>query len=275
MTPPASPPAPPGGVAADWGAVRGPRDVDAVLRVVFGAPPSHAPGVLHVAAVAEDPEGGRVVMRIEGATPQSLLDRFLLLAARAHAEAVVTTGRTLREEPRLAHAVRGHPAAEALEAWRREAAGLSGRPRVLVLTASGDVDPDHPALAPPARPVVFTSEEGAARLGPRLRGRPIEVRADPAPDARRAVQWLQEAGRATRITVEAGPTAAEALYAPPPRVDELWLSTYLGPLPPGVRGPAFVPAERLAAALPDVSAPFHLEEPDGPWRFERRRAGRR
>ncbi|MDX1649553.1 MAG: hypothetical protein R3263_06840, partial [Myxococcota bacterium] len=136
---------PPGGVAADWSAVRQPADVDAVLRVVFGAPPGHAPGVLHVAAVApdpEDPQGDRVVMRIVDATPRSLLDRFLLLAARARAEAVVTTGRTLREEPRLRHEVREHPAAEALQGWRREVAGLSGRPRVLVLTASGDVGPD-------------------------------------------------------------------------------------------------------------------------------------
>lgn len=263
---------PPGGVAADWQAVRRARDVSGVLRAVFGAPPGLAPAVLHVAAVAERPGAGPVVLRPVHAAPRSLLDRFLLLAARARAEVIVTTGRILREEPRLPHTLRGHPASEALEAWRREVAGLSGTPRLLVLTSGRDLDPDHPALAPPGRAVVFTSEEGAARLAPRLRGTGIALEADPAPDARRAVQWLQDAVRASRITIEAGPCAAAALYDPPPRVDELWLSTFRGRLAEEAIGPPFVDEARIAAALPHASRPFELEEPSGPWRVARRRA---
>jgi hypothetical protein len=56
-------------------------------------------------------------------------------------------------------------------------------------------------------------------------------------------------------------------------VDELWLATYVGETPPsGAIGEPFLEEARLAAALPDTSAPSTRLEPSGPWHFERRAA---
>jgi riboflavin biosynthesis pyrimidine reductase len=88
---------------------------------------------------------------------------------------------------------------------------------------------------------------------------------------RLALDHLRRLG-ARRITVEAGPTSARELYDAPARVDELWLATFAGAAPPGEAvGPAFVEDARLAAVLPEASAPSERSEADGPWRFERRR----
>jgi riboflavin biosynthesis pyrimidine reductase len=57
------------------------------------------------------------------------------------------------------------PAAEAYAAWRR-ALGLDApQPTSVIVSASGDIDPDHPGLSDPGVPVVIiTTSRGATRL---------------------------------------------------------------------------------------------------------------
>jgi len=251
--------------------VRTPADVTALGRELLGDDPARASRVVHVAAVWRDPDGVARVLRIRPETPKSRHDVFLLSLARARAEAIVTTGRILREEPALTHGLRG-PAElrAALAAWRRERLVLGHEPWLLVLSSGADLDPLHPAFHGKLRPLLFVPSVEAAHLRERFAATDVRVASVPRPSARLALDHLLRLG-AKRITIEAGPTAARELYDQPPRVDELWLATYLGaPPPPEVIGEPLVDDARLAAVLPSASMPVTRDEPSGPWRFERR-----
>ena len=178
-----------------------------------------------------------------------------------------------REEPALTHGLLGPPALRAaLAAWRRERLALASPPWLLVLSSGRGLDPAHPAFRGPARPLLFVPAEAAAELRERFAAIEVRVASLPQPSARLALDHLRRLG-AKRITLEAGPTTTRDLYGEPARVDELWLSTYVGKTPPseGI-GKPFVADARIVAALPHASAPCVHEEPGGSWRFERRAA---
>lgn len=251
--------------------VRSPADVTALARELLGADPARAGRVLHVAAVWQGASGGAHVLRIRPETPRSAHDRFLLSLARARAEAIVTTGRILREEPALTHGLLGPPALRAaLVAWRRERLVLETKPWLLVLSSGRDLDPAHPAFAGETRPLLFVPAGAATELRERFAHSEVRVASVPEPSVRGALAHLRRLG-ARRITLEAGVTTVRELYEAPVSVDELWLASFAGTAPPtSVIGPLFVEETRLAAALPDRSPPCERVEPSGPWRFERR-----
>ena len=95
-------------------------DVPARLEALWGTRtlPVDA-GVLHVVATWFDGESHRVI-RITPRSPKSETDFFVLNLARARADAIITTGRILRDEPELEYAL---PSAWAgsLIAWRQAA----------------------------------------------------------------------------------------------------------------------------------------------------------
>lgn len=253
--------------------VRSPADVAALGRELLGDDPARAGRVLHVAAVWREAGGTARVLRIGPHTPKSEHDRFLLALARARAEAIVTTGRILREEPALTHGLLGPPDLRAaLAAWRRERLVLASPPWLLVLSSGRGLDPAHPAFHGPTRPLLFVPAEAAAELRERFARTEVHVASVPQPSARLALDHLRRLG-AKRITIEAGPTTARKLYDEPARVDELWLATYAGAAPPSdAIGEPFLEDARLAATLPDASAQSTRVEPSGPWHFERRAA---
>jgi riboflavin biosynthesis pyrimidine reductase len=252
--------------------VRTPADVAALGRELLGDDPARAGRVLHVASVWRDAGGAARVLRIGPSAPKSRHDTFLLALARARAEAIVTTGRILREEPALTHGLRGPPEPRAaLAAWRRERLVLAHDPWLLVLSSGRELDPMHPAFHAPLRPVLFVPSAAAAGLRERFADTDARVVSVPAPNVRFALDHLHRLG-AKRITIEAGPTTARELYAEPCRMDELWLATFAGAAPPAEAvGEPFLEDARLAGVLPDASPPCVRDEPSGPWRFERRR----
>ena len=252
--------------------VRTPADVTALGRELLGDDPARAGRVLHVASVWRDAGGVARVLRIGPRAPKSRHDTFLLALARARAEAIVTTGRILREEPALTHGLRGPPELRAaLAAWRRERLVLAHDPWLLVLSSGRELDPMHPAFHAPLRPVLFVPSAAAAGLRERFADTDARVVSVPAPNVRFALDHLHRLG-ARRITIEAGPTTARELYAEPSRMDELWLATFAGAAPlPDAIGEPFPEDARLAAVLPDASMPCVRDEPSGAWRFERRR----
>ena len=252
-------------------AVRSPADVTALGRELLGDDPARAGGVLHVAAVWRDASGSARVLRIGPRTPRSEHDRFLLALARARAEAIVTTGRILREEPSLTHALLGPPELRgALAAWRRERLVLAPRPYLLVLSSGRGLDPAHPAFHGPTRSLLFVPAEASAELRERFASSEVRVVSVPKPSVRLALDHLRRLG-AKRITLEAGPTTTRELYDEPAGVDELWLATYCGERPPErAIGEPFVEDARLVATLPSGSAPSSRAESSGLWRFERR-----
>ena len=251
--------------------VRTPADVAALGRELLGDDPARAGRVLHVASVWRDRGGVAHVLRIGAKTPRSRHDTFVLALARARAEAILTTGKILREEPALTHGLLGPPALRAaLAAWRRERLVLALDPWLLVLSSGRGLDPRHPAFHAPLRPVLFVPAAAATGLRERFAESDVRVASVPAPDVRLALDHLRRLG-ARRITIEAGPTTARALYEEPARVDELWLTTYEGARPDEeVIGEPFVDDARLGTALPEAAAAASRDESSGRWSFARR-----
>jgi riboflavin biosynthesis pyrimidine reductase len=240
--------------------------IEARARELFGELRRDV-GVLHVAAVAREPGGGLRVLRIGPRTPASDADRFSLSLARASVDAILTTGQILRDEPEVTHELLEE--AEDLRAWRAARLGREGPARSAVLTRGAEIDLDHPLLRGAWRPLILTSPRAAIRLQAEAARRGIEVVGLEALDARAALAELRARG-ASGIGVEAGPATALALYDAPVAVDELWLSVFEGPLPPGVAGAPFLDAARLDRIMPCAAPARRIVEPSGPWRFERR-----
>jgi riboflavin biosynthesis pyrimidine reductase len=240
----------------------------------FGTMPGEGEGVLHVAAVWRPPgEDHNLVLRICDRTPKSEIDFLLLNLARARADAIVTTGRILREEPGVAHEVQGPLGVRvALHAWRRQELGVLRPPWLLVLTSGRDLDPSHPAFHASVRPIVFCPESSAAEVARRVEDASIEVVGHPAPDLRAALTYLRLRRGARRISIEAGPSTATAAYSEPRLVDELLLSVFLGrSVPESVAGGELPPPTKIERVMGGLRAAFTVEEPSGRWRFERYR----
>jgi riboflavin biosynthesis pyrimidine reductase len=255
----------------DLSGITGVDTLRGFVRERLGAVPGEEPGVLHVAAVWRPPgEDRNVVLRICDRTPRSALDFLLLNLARARSEAIVTTGRILRDEPELTHDLAGSDGVRrALHAWRRETLGLQQPPWLLVLTSGRDIDPEHPALHAWARPLVLCPASSAAEVRRRVGGAGVAVVGHDDPGLRAALDHLQRERGARRISIEAGPSTASTAYAVPPRVDELLLSAFTaGILPPGLAGGELPRRAELERILGPPRATHTAVESSGPWSFE-------
>jgi riboflavin biosynthesis pyrimidine reductase len=132
-------------------------------------------------------------------------DRFVMGLLRATASAVMVGAGTLRDTP-LHHWTADHVYPEMVNEWAklREAMGLTAQPRLVVITAGGDIDVAHPAIRGGA--TVLTGAAGAAKLdgilpdGCELKA--WDTERVPLGDA---LAWLRAQGHA-RILSEAGPT---------------------------------------------------------------------
>lgn len=243
-------------------------DVAAELGRIYGADVAGATGVVHVTAVWQAGADRHVTIAIGEGAPESDRDLFVLQAARARADAIVTTGRTLRAEPALRFDLQRAPErwAPALAAWRREHLGKTEPPMLLVLTSGRDLPLAHPALHGASTPLVFTSHQGARDL-PETR---LHILSVDEPDIRAAIAHLRIACGCRTILIEAGPSATAALYQPPVAVDELLLSVFQGDaLPAHACAPDFVSPARVRACLPRVSPGHAALEASGPWHFWR------
>src|SRR5437764_14441718 len=113
-----------------------------------------------VVALAERAESGGIISGHDDG------DRFVMGLLRACADGVLVGAGTFRKAgPHLWYPERIFP--EAAPAWAelRRNLGLGEHPRLVLLSASGDVDPAHPALRDGA--LVLVGPRGE----PRLRGR--------------------------------------------------------------------------------------------------------
>ncbi len=241
--------------------------VDEVLSRIYGTNLDERPAVSHITALWRQPSGGLRTIRINEHAPKSSLDWFVLNASRARAEAIITTGKILRDEPDLTYTLHGpNELGELLLRWRHEKWGLTDPPWVLVLTGGKNVDFGHPVFRGWARPLIFTSDDGASRY---LAHAPCPVVADAAPNLRRAVHHLRQQRRCGLVSIEAGPNTSRTLYDDPIVIDELLLSEFEGAsLPEEARGDEFLELDRLRRLLPNESSGAY-EEPSGPWRFHR------
>ena len=263
--------------------------IDAQARALYGPIdwPSEG-GVLQVAAIAA---AGRRIIALGPEAPKSAMDRFVLGLARARADAIVTTGAILRAEPSLVHRYGETEEDErAFAAWRRTRLGREERPSLIVLSGSGDFSRDHPAIEAASGGFVWTRAETADQLRERIGVLGIEC---PEPGAEEeglgilgAIARARRNSRIQTILVEAGPTAADAIYplvaggdasrlptaTAAGRIDELLLSIFEGELAPAAVGPPFVAERRVIERLGVARSSFRLEESSGPWCFTRHRA---
>jgi riboflavin biosynthesis pyrimidine reductase len=154
-------------------------------------------------------------------------DRFLMGLLRACCDAVVIGSGTLTASPTSTWTpARAFPAASESFAELRRRLGREGEPELVVLSASGNIDPAHPALA--AGALVLSSDRGAARLEARLPAPAQVVSLGPGPalDARAIAAALADRGHRLVLS-EGGPRAIAPLLAAG-LVDELFLT--LSPL---------------------------------------------
>jgi len=157
----------------------------------------------------------------------SAADRFVMGLLRACADAVVVGSGTVAASPRGAWTpAQAYPDAADAFAELRAVIGRPPEPETVFLSASGGIDPAHPALA--AGALVLTTDEGAARLGDRARTLSLGPELEPAA----AVEALRARGHRL-ILHEGGPTAIGAFLAAGV-VDELFLT--ISPLLAGRTG---------------------------------------
>lgn len=242
-------------------------------RALYGPAFSHRPGLLHVFSAVER-AGWLHPLRIRPGVPRSDTDAFCLRLARARADAIVTTGRCLREEPRVTHRFDG-PRGGGADAWRREVLGRKEPPHSAVLTSGAALDFRHPLFHAGAPCLVFTRMEAVPRLASAARRAGVELVGVPEPDLAALLALLRTRGLET-VSVEAGPCTARALYERGPLPDEVLVSRFLGfeepagrPPPEPLLAPPLLPRTRLEALYP-IAAGTEVREPSGPWRFERR-----
>ncbi len=202
--------------------------VDRAARALFGSLLETRPATSHsFAAWRSGEDAPLTTIRINEHSPKSDLDFLALHIARARADAIIITGKILREEPGLSFDLRADRRwGNALVSWRERRWGLFDPPWLLILTGRGDIDFSHPVFHGGVRPMIFTSDRTATR---QLAAAPCPVVSDDSPDIRRAIQHLQVARECECVSIEAGPSTSRALYERPIAVEELLLSVYLGP----------------------------------------------
>ena len=240
--------------------------IDDQIEALFGRRelPRDA-GVLHVTALTQRPDGYRTIVIDEG-SPRSPRDFFSLQLARARADAIIITGKLLRDEAALDYTFRG-PHAEALAAWRQSVQKRKGMPTLVVLTRSGRLPAEHPIWRAATETIVLTGAAGETEAKRRLPDTQVERLAQPGLIA--SIELVESMGAKT-IALEAGPSTTRAAYDAG-RVDELMLSTFLGPFSDSMKETsAPFDLEQLQSALPTSDGSREFTEPSGTWHFERR-----
>jgi riboflavin biosynthesis pyrimidine reductase len=182
-------------------------ELPAELEAAYGGP-FHLPEEVVYANFVSSIDGVAAIAGVEmssatisGAAPS---DRSVMALLRAVADAVVVGSGTLREHGGPWTAERAFP--PGADAYRRARAALSSEeaPTLVVVTASGDLPPDHPALG---AAVVITTSSGARAIAQRqIRCADVIDVGDydevSPPDA---IGRLRERGH-RRILTEGGPT---------------------------------------------------------------------
>jgi len=263
-------------------------DCEHRLREIYGPDPRDPPpspgerriggdlaadaGVIHVTAVGRTNDGSLATIAIGPAAPRSATDWFLLNAARARADAIVTTGRILRAEPDAHH---GPDAAgldaPALAAWRRRL-GKREPPLSVVLTSGAALDFAHPFFRAGGPVLVVTGAAAGARLASAAERAGVAVAERENPGLRDTLRLLRDERGAQTIVVEAGPHTATPLYESPLAVDELMLSIYEeGPLSAELRAGSFLDEAAIERLFPARSAPRSAREASGLWSYRRYR----
>ena len=170
-----------------------------------------------IVAIRSEPRSNRLI------SGDSETDRFVMGLLRAAADCVLVGSGTLHGSPKaLWTPEKAHPPSAGLFAELRGRLGLAPEPMLVVMTASGALDPQHPALEHGA--IVLTTPSGAERSRREL-PETVEIvtlDGETAVDPGEAVTALRERGYGS-ICSEAGPHVFGSLVAAG-LVNELFLT---------------------------------------------------
>ncbi|MGB5374832.1 MAG: hypothetical protein WBN15_13695, partial [Polyangiales bacterium] len=135
--------------------------VDRAARALFGSSFDTRPAVSQSFAAWRAAEGEPLTtILINEHSPKSDLDFLALHLSRARSDAMVITGKILRDEPQLTFDLHADPRwGDALVNWRERRWALFEPPWLLILTNRGELDFDHPVFHGWARPVIFTNDQ--------------------------------------------------------------------------------------------------------------------
>jgi riboflavin biosynthesis pyrimidine reductase len=149
-------------------------------------------------------------------------DRFVMALLRSCAHSVIVGAGALRRAPEDYRWTpeTAYPAASAEFAELRRARDLPAGPEVVIVTASGDVPVDHPALKTGA--VIATTKAGAARLDGRVPCAVLALADGPSVHPKALIEALRERRHGV-ILSEAGPRLAGQLVDAD-LLDELFLT---------------------------------------------------
>ena len=181
-------------------------------RVVYSNFVSSIDGIVAI------PDVQRSSALISGGDPA---DRFVVALLRAAADVVVIGAGTFRAHEGPWTSENAYPEAAQRFTEFRRAQGMGDAPRLVIVTASGDVGGSRSKLDDV---IVFTTAVGANDLGEDVAAAAevVELGAARSIDMQEAVGWLYERGYG-RILIEGGPKLmGEALKAR--IVDELFLT---------------------------------------------------
>ena len=215
-------------------------------RVIYSNFVSSVDGVV---TLGSNPSAGSVI------SGRNQADRFLMGLLRAFADAVLLGAGTLRATPGH-HWTPEHmyPDLASSFAQLRSDLGRKPRPRLVLLTSSGEVAVSHPAVA--AGATIVTTSSGAANVKGRLPDScdVIELGERGPVDLRRAVDELRDRGHEVILT-EGGPHVMGELINQE-LLDEAFLT--ISPVVAGrdsdprlgmVAGAEFLPAQGVASRL--------------------------
>jgi riboflavin biosynthesis pyrimidine reductase len=203
-------------------------------------------------AVAMDATGRTGGGDISGFSP---VDRFVMGLLRALSDVVVIGGSAARRSRRIARTADAI-APDAAQAFSdlRASLGLPAAPTTLIVTASGDLDPELAAFADTTAPVVIAAPDAAAarlarrRFGPHVSIQPL---ATSGPGTVAAAVDAMSALGARVVVSEAGPRVFADLLASG-HVDELFLTLapQLAGRAPGTSRPGLVEGAALWPSMP-------------------------
>lgn len=246
-------------------------EIEQRIVEIYGSDLRGDGGVIHVTSVWAESGRNLLGLRIVPETPRSETDTFVLNVARARADAIVTTGKVLREEKELTHDFQGtKETVQAFQDWRKERLERPEPPISLVLTSGQDIDFDHPLFRCSTRPMVFTSVEGGELIRDSAAAPGVEVVSRLTPSLRDAITYLRESHRLENIVIESGLSTSRSLYETPVLLDELMLSIFSGSrLPKSVKGKHFSSVPQLGLIFPLAGSTYQSDEASGRWIFRR------
>ncbi|MEZ4287561.1 MAG: hypothetical protein R3A47_05340 [Polyangiales bacterium] len=136
---------------------RPPRsEIDTLAASIYGADLTKAvPAFSHITSVADVGGGAYRSIQIGEYSPKSEIDWLALHLARARADAIVVTGKILRDEPSLMYQLHQQQWGDALQRWRAARFERLNPPILAVISRRGDFDPEHPAFHGDVRPLIY------------------------------------------------------------------------------------------------------------------------